>query len=207
MNHSSPFTLIAAACSLVLLAAPATRAHGQADQATSSNTATSDQATQMVPAQVALQKSLDAKKVKPGEQFQASLTGKVQLKNGVELPSGTKLIGTVVNDNSESGNRTLALRFTQAETKDGKAIPIKAMIVGVNPPQEGPPVDTTTQPANTWNYNAQQIDDVGVMSGVDLHSRINSDSSGVFIATKKSDVKFAARSQFSLAIAPAESGA
>ena len=157
MNHSSPFTLIAAAFSLVLLAAPATRAHGQADQATSSNTATSDQATQMVPAQVALQKSLDAKKVKPGEQFQASLTGKVQLKNGVELPSGTKLIGTVVNDNSESGNRTLALRFTQAETKDGKAIPIRAMIVGVNPPQEGPPVDTTTQPANTWTIAPSKL--------------------------------------------------
>lgn len=211
MNHSSPFTLTAAAFSLVLMAVPAAQIYGQAEnanpQATNSNTATGDEATQMVPAQVALQKSLDAKKVKPGEQFQSSLTGKVHLKNGVELPSGTKLIGTVVTDNLQAGNSTLALRFTQAETKDGKTIPIKAMIVGVNPPQEGPPVDTTTQPANTWNYNARQVDDVGVMSGIDLHSRINSDNSGMFVTTKKSDVKFAARSQFALAIAPAETGA
>lgn len=211
MKHSSPFTLAAAAFSVVLMA-PALQARAQADpnsnpQATSSNPATSEQATQMVPAQVALEKSLDAKKVKPGEQFQAQLTGKVQLKNGVELPSGTKLVGTIVTDNAQSGKSTLALRFTQAETKDGKTIPIKAMIVGVNPPQEGPPVDTTTQPANTWNYNAQQVDDVGVLNGVDLHSRVNGDNSGVFVATKKNDVKFAARSQFALAIAPAESGA
>ena len=107
------------------------------------------------------------------------------------------------------GNRLTWLGHAtfRIETKDGKSIPIKAMIVGVNPPEEGPPVDTTTQTANTWNYNAQQVDDVGVMSGVDLHSRMNGDNSGVFVATKKSDVKFAARSRFSLAIAPAESGA
>lgn len=209
MNHSSPFSLMTAAVAFVLIAAPAAQVRAQSENAnppaTTSNTPA--EATQMVPAQVALQKSLDAKKVKPGEQFQASLTGKVHLKNGVELPSGTKLIGTVATDNSQAGNSTFALRFTQAETKDGKTIPVKAMIVGVNPPQEGPPVDTTTQPANTWNYNAQQVDDVGVMRGVDLHSRINSDNSGVFVTTKKKDVKFAARSEFALAIAPAESGA
>lgn len=212
MNHSSPFTLMAAAFSLVLMASPCAQLRGAAQesanpQTADNNTTASGQATQMVPAQVALEKSLDAKKVKSGEQFQTSLTGKVHLKNGVELPSGTKLIGTVVTDNTQSGNPTLALRFTQAQTKDGKSIPIKAMIVGVNPPQEGPPVDTTTEPANTWNYNAQQVDDVGVIGGIDLHSRVDSDNSGVFVATKKSDVKFAARSQFALVIEPAENGA
>lgn len=212
MNHSSPFTLMVIAFSLAAAPVLSTQVRAQAQdnassRMTDSSAAGGNEATQMVPAQVALEKGLDAKKVRAGQQFEASLTGKVYLKNGVELPSGTKLMGTVVTDSAQSGNPTLALRFTQAEIKDGKSVPIKAMIVGVNPPQEGPPVDTTTQPANTWNYNAQQVDDVGVMSGVDLHSRINGDNSGVFVATKKSNVKFAARSQFALAIAPAESGA
>lgn len=212
MNHSSPFTPMVVVFSLALAYPPASQARSRAQenqnpQAASASTE-SNEAAQMVPAQAALVGSLDSKKVQPGQKFQATLTGRVHLKNGVELPSGTKLVGTIASDQSQSGKPTLALRFTQAELKDGKTIPIKAMIVGVNPPQEGPPVDTTTESsANTWNYDAQQVDDQGVISGVDLHSRVDSDNSGVFVATKKSNVKFAPRSQFALAIAPAGNGA
>jgi hypothetical protein len=44
------------------------------------------------------------------------------------------------------------------------------------------------------------------MSGVDLHSQIDSQNSGVFVTTKKDDVKLGRGSNFSLAIA-AEPGA
>jgi hypothetical protein len=214
MNRHFPATLIAVAFSLAFVCPHGTQAQSSSNAdantqqtANTDNSSASSEAMQMVPAQAALLGSLDSKKVQPGQQFQAALAGKVHLKNGVELPSGTKLVGTIVNDNTQSGKATLALRFTQAQLKDGKTVPIKAIIVGVNPPQVGPPVDTTTEPANTWNYNAQQVDDVGVMNGVDLHSRVNGENSGVFVATKKNDVKFAPRSQFALAIAPADSGA
>jgi hypothetical protein len=213
MDHSlhrvSPFTLMVVAAALAIVYPRSAQAcnSGQDNSNSQTAAASSNEATQMVPAQAALIGTLDAKKAQAGEQFQTALTSKVHLKNGVELPSGTKLVGTVATDNSQSGKRTLALRFTQAELKDGKTIPIKAMIVGLNPPEVGPPIDTTTESPNIWNFSSQQIDDVGVMSGVDLHSRIDSNNSGVFVATKKDDVKFAPRVRFALAIAPAENGA
>ena len=58
-------------------------------QSTAPEAAGQQEATQMVPAQAALVDSLDAKKVQPGGQFKARLNGKVRLRNGSELPSGT----------------------------------------------------------------------------------------------------------------------
>lgn len=46
-----------------------------------------------------------------------------------------------------------------------------------------------------------QIDEIGALSGVDLHSRIASKNSGVFVSTKKDDMKLSAGSEFALAIA------
>lgn len=160
-------------------------------------------AAQMVSAQAVLDKALDAKKAQQGEQFRATLTGKVQLKNGTELPRGTALVGTIAMDNTQqySAKSVMAVRFTQAQLKDGKAIPIQATIVGIAAPASTDSWDQTSGGAapDPWNGKALQIDVVGVISGVDLHSTIAGRNSGVFVS-KKDDMKFAAQSQLSLAL-------
>jgi hypothetical protein len=158
-------------------------------------------AAQLVPAQAVLDKDLDAKKTQPGQEFRATLTGVVHLKNGVELPRGTALVGTIATDQAQSGKSTMALRFTQAQLKGGKTIPIQATIVGAAPPSTSNSWDHSDSqaPPDQWNGKALQVDDIGVLSDVDLHSTIAGENSGVFVTTK-SDLKLAAKSQMSLAI-------
>jgi hypothetical protein len=182
-------------------------ARAAAAQASSGNAVPSQAeslAAQMVPAQAVLDKDLDARKTQPGQEFRATLTSKVDLKNGTELPRGTELVGKIATDSMGNGGKsTLALRFTQAQLKDGKTIPIRATIVGVAAPATSDSWDhsDTEAPPDLWNGKSLQVDDEGVLSGVDLHSQIAGENSGVFVSTKKSDMKLAARSQISLAIA------
>ncbi len=182
---------------------------GQDAQATDNNntapSATQDSAAaQMVPAQAVLAKDLDSRTAQPGQQFQVTLSSTIQLKNGPELQRGTILVGTIATDNTHaSGSSTLALRFTQANLKDGKTIPIVATIVGIAPPAvyEGGVNVGDVVPPEPWDGKTLQSDVIGAEAGVDLHSRIAGDNSGVFVATKSSNVKLAASSQFALAVA------
>jgi hypothetical protein len=201
-----------AACSVLLF--PAISKAQAADPSNTGNNAVSadeqGMASQMVPAQAVLDKALDAKKAQKGEQFRATLTGKVQLKNGTELPRGTALVGTIATDSMQQygAKSLLALRFTQAQLKDGKTIPIQATIVGVAAPATSDSWDQTSggAPPDPWNGKAMQIDVVGVLSGVDLHSTIAGKNSGVFVSTKKDNMKLAAQSQLSLALTTESSG-
>jgi len=164
------------------------------------------QAAQMVPAQAVLAQSLDSNSVQPDEQFKAVLTGKIRLKNGVELPKGTALLGTAVTESTpEAAKAKLALRFTQADLKRGKTIPIEATIVSVSPPVDDATLDTDyySQP-DPWDGKSLTFDAAGVLSGVDLHSRVGGENSGVFMSTKNTDMKLAARTQIALAIGAPE---
>ena len=153
----------------------------------------------MVPAQAALAKELDSKKMQPGHKFQAVLSNVVHLKSGLELPRGTILLGMVTTDQMEvKGTSRLALRFTQAKLKNGKVIPIMATIMGISPPAYG---SLDNQTANSWDGKTLQMDQVDAISGVDLHSAIARRNSGVFVSNKKDDVKLSAGSQMALAIA------
>lgn len=160
-------------------------------------------AQDFVPAQANLEGTLDAKKTQPGHDVKAVLTQSVRLKNGTELPHGTTLIGTVETDNMQpAGQSALTLRFTQAQLKDGKQVPITATIVGVAPPVNTDNADQANAPAAVpWDGRATQFDVQGVLSGVDLHSRIASQNSGTFISSKK-DVKLTNGSQLALALGP-----
>jgi hypothetical protein len=179
-----------------------TAASTPATSTATDSSAGQQEATMMVPAEANLAKALDAKKMQPGKQFTAKLTQTIHLKNGPELRRGTTLIGAVSTDDMQlSGNSKLALRFTQAQLSDGKTIPIKATIVGIAP--SGTPEYSGSNP---WTENTLQVDQMGVLSGVDLHSRIAGQNSGVFVATKKDDVKLGAGSEFMLAIASGQGG-
>jgi hypothetical protein len=165
-----------------------------------------DVAIKMVPGRAAVLKDLDANKLKAGQQFKVKLADTVHFQNGISLPHGTVLLGVVSSDNLLSGNSKLALRFTTAELKSGKTIPISVTIVGVAAPEyengEGYDIAAGDQQPNNWTPGTLQVDQINALSGVDLHSRIAGQNSGVFVTTKKDDVKLDKGSELLLAIGP-----
>ena len=206
MKHAGVLSLALGAACLVLtgpgLAQTQYGASASANSGNANSKAGQQEATVMVPAEANLAKALDAKKLQPGKQFTAQLTQTIHLKNGPELPRGTTLVGTVGTDDMQlSGNSKLALRITEAKLKDGKTVPIKATIVGIAP--SGTPEYSDSNP---WTPNTLQVDQIGAMKDVDLHSRIAGRNSGVFVTTTKDDVKLGAGSEIMLAIASGQGG-
>lgn len=161
------------------------------------------EAAQMVPAQAFLDNSIDAKKMRPGEQFRATLRQTVQLKNGTELPRDTVLVGTIATDQMRAGGTsTLALRFTKAQLKSGKLIPIQADIMGITgPPEDAPDSNIPSYNLTPWNGTTLRVDEPGAMSGFDFHGSIGAENSALFVSKKKDEVKLSAGSLISLAIA------
>jgi hypothetical protein len=160
----------------------------------------------MTRARAELMRPLDAKKDHSGSVVQVKLTRKVTLTDGTTLPNGTILVGKVTADDmQQQGMSKLALRFNQARLKDGTEVPIKATIVGIYGPGTD---DSVVDPAesgdvpNSWTDGTLQIDQLGVVGGVDLHSKISSSNSGVFVSTKKDDIKFQEGSEIQFAIGP-----
>jgi hypothetical protein len=173
----------------------------QADPTQASDTT----AAQMVPARVELLSTIDAKKSQTGAEFKARLTDKVHLGNGAELPAGTILIGTVAADDMNvQGNSKLALRFTSAQLKNGTTMPIKATIFSVetaaNQSSASADEDVMSLPLS-WKSGTPAVDQIGVAKGVDLHSKLSSQNSGVFVSTRQDNVKLGKGSDLSLALA------
>lgn len=205
MKSAAAISLSIAVASLALLCPGFAQTSSLENSSTSKSVTTvaaQHEAMLMVPARAALLTSLDAKKIQSGQQFRATLTKTIHLKNGPELLRGTVLMGTVTTDKMQAhGTSMLALRFTKAELKGGKVVPIKAIIVGVFPSTDGSFGDFVGDASNIWNDNTLQVDQIDAISGVDLHSKIASRNSGVFVSTKKDDVKLSSGSQLTLAIA------
>ncbi|HUY94034.1 MAG TPA: hypothetical protein VMU71_02005 [Terracidiphilus sp.] len=165
-----------------------------------------------------LTRALDAKKDHDGSRFEAKLTKTVHLKDGKTLPKGSTLLGTVNNDDMQTaGKSKLAVRFTEVKLANGETVPIKATIVQLYPPvgldAEGEPIPDESGPAwdmddhtNQWNRQQLNIDQVGALKNVDLHSRLSSHNSGVFVSAKKDDVKLMKGSRLELALAEQGNG-
>lgn len=203
MKRRTIFAFSLAAASFALLSPNSIPAQDTSSQGAgmAATPAAQQEAAAMSPAQAELVKGLDARKVQSGTRIRARLTDTVHLKDGRELPHGTRLTGTVTADSVQSGTASrLALRFTQAELKDGKTIPIAATIVGVAPPIDSMDSGVASDISTAWDGRTTQVDQQSVMSGVDLHSRIGGDNSGVFVAAGKDDVKLAVGSRLALAI-------
>jgi len=162
-------------------------------------------AMHMVPARAALNGALVASKVKAGDEFRATLAEKVQLQNGPKLPAGTVLIGQIsTDDTNQAGTSKLALRFTSAKLKDGQTVPIKATIVGILDTglanEDTYRLNPNGQTPASWNDGTLTVDQIGAMNGVDLHSKIASQNSGVFVSTKD-NIKLVNGGELELAIA------
>ncbi len=207
MKRQIAVSLSIGALSIALVLSPSSSAgNAQGSQATNPARPGEHEAMRMVPATAVLLHQLDSNKTKPGYEFKARLEHSVHLDNGPELPAGTMLVGKVAADDmQQAGTSKLALRFTQAELKNGKSVPIKATIVQVSPPQAPDNAFATSVP-NSWNDGTLQVNEMGVMPGEDLHSKIASTNSGVLVSTTKDDLKLDYGSRLGLAIAVQRSG-
>ena len=152
---------------------------------------------------------LDAVKDQSGRTVSAKLVDKINLSNGTELPRGTVLLGKVTADDmQEQGVSKLALRFDQARLKNGTTVPVRATIVGFYSPSYGEvdPEENTPATPNDWTAATLAFDQENALPGIDLHSKIASQNSGVFVATKKDDVKLKKGSEIQFAIGPGNGG-
>jgi len=155
-------------------------------------------AANMVPAQASLAQTIDASKIQQGQPVKATLSDKVKLKDGTELPRGAVLVGTA--DSAEAnGKSTLTLHFTQAQLKDGKTIAVAVTIVDLVPASN---VQYTT--VATWNPTMLQVLQQNVLNGVDLESHIGGSTSGTFVAARKNSLKLAKGCALTLAIGTAQ---
>ena len=198
MNRNAALSLSIAVLSLAFVNPNQARAINPASAPSAESAAEQNEATQMVAAKAVFSKGIDARKTQPDQQFQATLSEKVQLKNGPELPRGTELVGTVVKDDtSEKGTSSLALRFTQARLKNGQVVPIRATIITLY---------DTSDPAGpirtSWTPKMLHVEQESVVSGVSMHSEIGGQNSAVLVAKKKDDVRLPKGYGISLAIAP-----
>jgi hypothetical protein len=197
--HNSLIISLSSAC-LILVGAQLSGAQGpsaSADTATTGSHAT----VGLVPAEVELNKTLDARKDQPGAAFEATLKSAVHLKDGTELPRGTTLEGKVAPADAKSGGASqLALVFTDAKLKGGKDIPIQATIVGLADPIVGTDSNSAYDGPTAWNGTSTQIDLTGALDNVDLHSTIGGESSGTLVTSGKGNVKLSAGSRMSLAL-------
>ena len=202
-------TLSAAVAAIALLIP--NMAHALSNSSSDSHSSSSAQlasaeALQMVSARVALAENLNADNAKAGDKVRTTLTDPVSLKNGQELPRGTQILGVIaVDDMQTKGKSKLALNFTQAKLKDGTVVPIKATIVGVYPPESedeaGNPVVPGDQVRNTFDGHQDGVDEISALPGVDVHSKIESNVSGVLVSTKH-NVKLGWVSEIALSVAP-----
>jgi hypothetical protein len=91
-----------------------------------------------------LEKIVHPKKVKVGDEVVARMTESTKLKDGTELPKGTKIIGKVTEVKMKAdkeGPSKLGLLFDKAQTKDGKDVPVTMALVSVAPRWEQGSVD------------------------------------------------------------------
>jgi hypothetical protein len=155
---------------------------------------------------VMLTHPVDAKKLSSGATIPMKLTHPVTFSNGTKLPAGTMLDATVVQDDMQlDGKFKLALRFTDAKTKDGKTIPVKATILAVAaeaiPGPNGPDMgETTLAVPDNLNNQPDVVDSEGIAPGVDLHSKASDQNSGVLV-TKKDNIKLPYGTKMELALA------
>jgi len=207
MKYQSALSLPALAACLVLLgpnfAAATTAPNVTASEPARASNAGSNQAMQMVPAQADLTNTLDSRNARVDQKVEATLNSKVELKNGPVLPKDTVLVGEVIENQTSNNNQpsVLTLRFTQADLKNGKTIPIKATIVGLYSAQSHyqPFSGMMTQTPNYWTPQTLQVDQINALHSVDLHSKIAEHNSGVVRSNKH--IRFLPGTEFSLAIA------
>jgi hypothetical protein len=107
----------------------------------------------LVGVRATLDKTLDARKVKEGDVVTARPEAKVEIAKGIDIETSSRLLGHVdaVQPRTDRGNSTITVTFDKARLKDGRQIPVKAIILWIgqppsllNPTEVSAPADRTT---------------------------------------------------------------
>ncbi len=136
-----------------------------------------------------IQSKVDTKSAKAGETIVAKTQAKTKLKDGTEIPSGSKLIGKVVSVQSKkdgNGMSSLAIKFDQVEIKHKPAIAIQGAVIAVAPAPDASgdlPTSSTSmrsQGLQTMDNYGHSDDESGVpngstMPGVGLGDHVGAD--------------------------------
>jgi len=126
-----------------------------------------------------LEKIVHPKKAKVGDEVVARMTDSTKLKDGTELPKGTKIVGKVTEAKMKAdkeGPSKLGLLFDKAQLKDGKEIPVTMALVSVAPRWEQGSVDpvageNTGSSAGRVSQMSQQEGRSGGSGGSDTLSK------------------------------------
>jgi hypothetical protein len=90
-------------------------------------------------------KLVHVKRVKVGDAVTAHLTAPAKMRDGTELPKGSKLVGTITEIKVKADNEgpsKLGLLFTKVVPKNGAEIPVQVALVTVAPHIQQASVDT-----------------------------------------------------------------
>lgn len=125
MKHTMFVPLLLAGALSTVLLPPASVAHGQNGNAGPIH---------MVGILADMQKTVDAKKAKPGEMFTAKTIYAATLNDGTVVPKGSLFEGHVVSatPSEHHSDSTLVVTIDKLKLKDGKEIPVKAVVMNVS---------------------------------------------------------------------------
>jgi len=158
-----------------------------------------------------LDHTLDSRNAAPGQIISVKIDHAVKTVDGIDLPGGTELMGKVdqVKSSQNGGPAMLSIVLNEAQTKDGKQVPVKVTLVGAYPPGQHSD-DTygteTMGPAPKHISMREKVDqEPGVLSHTSMTSSVKSHDSAVF-RKDNGDVKLAAGTYFQVGIAPANQG-
>jgi hypothetical protein len=158
-----------------------------------------------------LDSALDSQNAKTGEVVQAKLDGAVKTADGIKLPGGTRLLGTVaaVQPSSNRGPSSITLRFDQAQLRDGKTVPVKVTVIGAFPRDEAQMgmYDDETMGSAPKRVPAQDKFDQepGALSHISMTSRVSGQNSATFM-NKNGDVRLRRGTFLQVGIAPHQNG-
>ncbi|HZD49934.1 MAG TPA: hypothetical protein VE178_14430 [Silvibacterium sp.] len=154
---------------------------------------------QMVNLVATVDKSIDTKKAKAGDPFDAKVATTVKLDDGTDVPSGSVLEGHVdsVTRSENKGDSVLTVTIDKLAIKDGKEIPIKATITQVASTASDSSDDRgysdpssyrvqnipSTRPAGTQDPNAPKVPHS--VPDLTLTSSVHDATSGTFTYAKK----------------------
>jgi len=165
-------------------AGAATQQSGQSGQATGNTNASANAAGMNANAginiEAELTKGLDAKKAKIGDPVMAKCTKEARGKGDLRIPKNAKLIGHVTEVQARGKGQaqsTLAIAFDRAQMKDGREIPVQAVIQAIAaPPSMAMESDTTASANDSMNQpSSAGRSGGGALSGV--NSTVNSTTS------------------------------
>lgn len=141
--------------------------------ASQSSVETGQTAATAVSVSAVLTKSVNVKKARVGDKVVARITEDTKLPDGTDLPTGTKLVGTVTNVPGKSNSGPLTFDFDRAVLHNGQAVLVHTTLTSMEGQTAAPATTDTASsvaPAASTDDRTASVDS-GTRMTVDVSSR------------------------------------